>query len=287
MYKTIKAYFNDAQRRGYALGAFNFSTLEIVQAIVRMGVAKKAPFIIETSEGESKHLGLEMAVAIFKTLKKQTKAKFFLHLDHGKSFEYVKKAIQAGYPSVHIDTSALPFKDNLKTAKKVVNYAHKRNVWVEAELGHVGGSSTLHEKEGYSKVLKTISFTDPEMAKEFSEKTGLDSLAVTIGNVHGLWKGIPHINFELLKKIHKMVKKPLVLHGGSGIPKDQIRKALSLGISKVNINTEMRVAFSSSIRKSLKDPKMFVPTKYLPKATEAVQKIVESKMILFKSVNKA
>lgn len=154
-------------------------------------------------------------------------------------------------------------------------------MWIEGELGHVGGSSTLHKDIGYDKL--SIIKTDPEQARDFVEKTGIDSLACNIGNVHGIWKGLPRIDFKLLYDIERACNVPLVLHGGSGIGPSQIKKAITLGICKMNVNSEMRVAFSEGLRRGLGDKKMYVPTKYLPAAMNAVQRIVEKKIVLLNS----
>ena len=281
MFASMKEVLVKAYRKKYAVGAFNFSTIEILNAIFQAGLNTKSDIIISTSEGELNHFGMENAVAIVKSLGNRTKNKITLHLDHGKSFETVKHCIKAGYPSVHIDASSLEFNKNIKLTKKVVDFA-KNKVWVEGELGSISGSSTLHD-QSYSEIVKEEFLTNPDLAKEFVEKTNIDALAVSIGNVHGIWKGLPKLDFDRLKKIHEKVKVPLVLHGGSGIPDKDIIHAVKFGIAKINVNTELRVAFANSLRESLSNnPEEKVPYKILSKTVPAVQEVVKKKIKLFK-----
>lgn len=283
-YNLIKKRYAACLKGRYAMGAFNFPTSDIARAIFLAAQKLRAPILLETSAGEMAHLTPEVARGIADGLNKIQPDVFILHLDHGHKLEDIQAAIKAGYDSVHCDASHLPFKKNLELTKKAAALAHKHGLWCEGELGHVGGSSTLHKDQGYDSL--EIIKTDPDQAKEFVQRTGIDSLAANIGNVHGIWKGLPHIDFHLLEEIHKKVKVPLVLHGGSGIARFQIQKALDHGICKVNVNSEMRIAFSESIRQSLQDRTQFVPTKYLPLAIESVQKVVEKKILLFKSAGK-
>lgn len=280
----IKRMYINALNGKYSIGAFNFSTSDIASAIFMAAQKLRAPIILATSSGEMKHLTPEVAKGIAGGLQKRENL-LALHLDHGKRLEDIKKAIAAGYDSVHCDGSALEFKENIGLTKKAADYASRKGIWIEGEIGHIEGSSTLH-KSSYEKIRKEMVMTDPEQARDFAEKTGIDSLAVNIGNAHGIWKGSPDIEFNRLEAIYKKVKIPLVLHGGSGIPELQIRKALKYGIAKINVNTELRIAFSDSLRKSLLGKKQFIPTKYMPYAINAVQKVVERKIRLFGTANK-
>lgn len=278
----MKGVLSKAYRKKYAVGAFNFSTIEILNAIFQASVNKKQDIILSTSEGELTHFGIENAVSVVKSLGNRTKNNITLHLDHGHSFAIVKRCIKAGYPSVHIDASGKNFNDNIRLTKKVVDFAKKKNVWVEGELGSITGSSTLH-KESYSEIVKEKLMTDPSLAKEFVEKTNVNALAVSIGNVHGLWRGSPKLDFNRLKEIHKKLKIPLVLHGGSGIPDKDIRKAIKFGIAKINVNTELRIAYANALRNFiLKNKKEKVPYKILYSTIPAVRKVVEKKIKLFK-----
>lgn len=278
----IKRLYNHADSKNYAIGHFNFSTLEILHAILRAAKKTKSPVIVATSEGEESFVGSEEAVAITEALKDRLNGKLILHADHHKTFATAKKSIQAGYPSVHIDASKNKFGKNVSITKKVVELAHKNDVWVEGELGHVGGSSTLHE-EDISKAADPKLLTDPEQARDFVEKTGVDALAVNIGNAHGVWKGKPKLDFERLEEIKKKTKKPLVLHGGSGIDTKSFRRAIKLGIDKVNINSDMRIAYAKAITESMKTREDYTPYNYMEGPIKAVQKIVEDKMRIFKS----
>ncbi len=281
MFAPMKQILIKAYKQKYAVGAFNFSTIEIINAIFQASLKTKSDIILSTSQGELTHFGPENAVAVVKSLGNKTKNNITLHLDHGKDFETVKHCIKSGYPSVHIDASSKKFEQNTKLTKKVVNFA-KNKIWVEGELGSISGSSTLHQQK-YSEVVKEELMTSPDLAKEFVEKTNINALAISIGNVHGVWKGVPKLDFNRLKQIHKKIKIPLVLHGGSGIADKDIIKAIKFGIAKINVNTEMRIAFAKALRETLnKDKKQKVPYKILNATVPAVQKVVENKIKLFK-----
>jgi ketose-bisphosphate aldolase len=282
-FKQIKARYDDCLKQKYALGAFNFSTSDAAKAILLGARNVQAPFLLTTSPGEMNHLSPEIARGIADGLDKMRKG-VILHLDHGKTYEDIVTAVKAGYDSLHCDGSALPHDENIKLTKKAANLAHKRNLWIEGEIGHIGGSSTLHKDETTEKIEMVM--TDPDEAKDFVEKTGVNSLAVNIGNVHGIWKGGKHIDLQRLADIHAKVKVPLVLHGGSDITAEQIAKAITLGIAKINVNTELRIAYTSAVRTALKDENEFVPTKYLPAAQQAVQAVVEEKLKMFGAAGK-
>jgi len=211
-----------------------------------------------------------------------------LHLDHGKSFEIVKEAIEAGYDSVHFDGSGLDFEENLEMTKKAVDFAKEKGVKnIEGELGYLRGNSALQEEVE----IKEEDLTDPKQALEFIEKTGIDTLAISIGNIHGIFKSSknPHLFLERLKEINNKVgnKVGLVLHGGSGTPEDDIKKAIKLGVVKVNVNTELRLAYSKALKEFMQNnPEQTTPYKIMPSVVEAVQKVVEDKIMLFKSNNK-
>ncbi len=277
--KSLKYYLEKARKEKWAIGQFNFSNLKILKAIIQAAKEKKSPIIVGTSERESKSIGISQAVALVESYRKETGLPIFLNLDHGKSFNYIKKAINAGYDAVHFDGSKLPLKENIKITKKIVRYAHKKNILVEGEVGVIGSVSDRKE------VL-----TDPLDALKFVEGTKVDSLAVAIGNLHGIRiSGInPNLNLKRLEEIKKKVEIiPLVLHGGSGTPKKDIKAAIKLGVVKINVNTELRIAYTNTLRKVLKKkPKEITPYKYMPEVIKAVQEVVEEKIKLFGSVNK-
>jgi fructose-bisphosphate aldolase class II len=278
--KTLKYYLKKAEKEKWAIGQFNFSNLKILEAIIRAAVKLKAPVILGTSEGESKSIGLEQAVILTKSYRKETKLPIFLNLDHGKTLNYIKKAIDAGYDAVHFDGSNYSLQKNINLTKKVVKYARKSKALVEGEIGVVG----------QAKGTKEVS-TNPSQALKFVKETGVDSLAIAIGNLHGIKaSGInPKLDLKRLKEIKKKVSRvPLVLHGGSGTPKKDIKAAIKLGIVKININTEIRMAYTNTLRKVLKKkPKEITPYKYMPQVGKAVQKVVEEKIKLFKSRNRS
>lgn len=282
--QRIIRLYKEAEKQGFGIGAFNFSTSVILKGIINAGEKLKAPIIISTSEGERDFFGCDESVAIYRAIKKKYQD-VILHADHTKSFDEIKKAVDAGYPSVHFDGSHLTFRHNIRETKKVVAYAHVHNVFVEGELGAITGGSTTH-KEKLGDVLTEDMLTDPEQAQEFVKVTGVDSLAISIGNAHGIWKDKPKLDFERLKEIKERTGKFLVLHGGSGITAGDFRKAIKLGINKVNINTEIRVAYAQSLLKGLHHRESYTPYKYLDGVVNAVSKVVENHIIIFKAENK-
>lgn len=285
--KPLEYYFKKAKKEKWAIGQFNFSDASQLEGIVKAAKVLESPIILGTSEGESEFLGLEQAVALKRTYQKETGLPIFLNLDHGKSFEYIKKAIERGYDMVHFDGSRLPLKENIAITKEVIKYAKKFKVLVEGEVGIIGtDASKFYEKEF---VLKPGDLTDPKEAAQYVKETGADYLAVSIGNFHGVSaEGNPDLDLKQLKKIKKLIKDIfLVLHGGSGILDRDIENVIKLGIVKININTELRLAYTKTLKESLeKNPKEITPYKYLPEAIEAVQKVVEGKIRLFGSNKK-
>jgi len=274
---------------GYAIGQFNVSTDEQITAIVEAAKELNAPVIIGTSEGEREFIGVEQVVALIKTWREETSLPIILNADHCKSFNSVKEVIDAGYDSVHFDGSELPFKENIEITKRVVEYAKSVNpdIIVEGELGYLPGGSDIH---GEIKI-NLSDLTEPEEAKEFVKKTGVDALAIAIGNIHGMKEGgdDPHLHMDRLEEIRKAVPHVfLVLHGGSGTPRADMEKAIKLGIVKININTEIRVAYRNALKQFLEDNLNEVkPYKILSPAMEAVKLVVEDKIKLFGSQNKA
>jgi len=283
---TLLDYLKKAQRECWAIGQFNFSTLSQLKGIIEAAKKMRAPIILGTSEGESKFLGLRQAVTLRNVFQKETGLSVFLNLDHGKSFEYLKEACDSGYEAVHFDGSKLPIEENIEKTKEVVKHAKKFGILVEGEVGVIGETSKVYEEFG----LKEEDLTNPEEAEKYIKETGVDSLAVSIGTFHGIMvRGEnPRINLERLKEIKERTgDKFLVLHGGSGTPEEDIEKAIELGIVKVNINTELRLAYTNTLKKVLEEnPKEIKPYKYLPEVIEAVQKVVEEKIQLFGSSNK-
>ncbi|HEB01395.1 MAG TPA: class II fructose-1,6-bisphosphate aldolase [Candidatus Portnoybacteria bacterium] len=282
MLVSVKKLLEDAQEKGYALGAFNTSNLEVSQAIIKAAEVQKSPVSIQVSETTIDYAGFKPIVNLIKSLAEQSEIPLVLHLDHGRSYETAVRCIEANFSSVMIDGSALPFEENVKLTKRVVDYAHQQGVWVQGELGRIP------KAEESSKSLVKIEKTSPGEAKKFVQLTKVDALAIAIGNVHGVHKkGRPRLDFDRLKKIHQLVKAPLVLHGGSGISEQDIKKAISLGITKINIDTEIRIAFTGALEKLFKKGIDTVdPRKILALARQAVQKKVEEKIKIFGSAGK-
>jgi len=287
--KNIKYYLEKAQREKFAIGQFNFSDFSQVRGIINKCAELKSPVILGTSEGESKFVGLEEGVAMRDVLRKKTGLPIFLNLDHGKSFEYLKQAIDAGYDMVHFDGSKLLLEENMRITKEVVKYAKRHGVTVEGEVGKIGTESSKLYSEKFE--IKENDLTKPEEAKRFLKETKADLLAVSIGNFHGIEiSGVdPNLRLDVLANIKKEVGNAfLVLHGGSGTPGDDIKSAIELGVVKININTELRLAFSGNVRRALiNNVDEIVPYKYLTDAIYSVEKLVGLKVDIFGSANKA
>jgi fructose-bisphosphate aldolase class II len=285
MLVTVKQLLKNADKGGYAVGAFNTLNLEITKAIVQAAEDLKSPVIISTSEGEINYAGLEFIPRIVHIAAHNAKVPVALHLDHGASLKMALMCIKAGYTSVHIDGSGLPYDQNTALTLSVAEIAHREGVSVEGELGHIEEHSEVHKSK--IKDLK-IQKTNSDQAKIFIKETGIDSLAVCIGNAHGLYEDEKKLDFDLLKKIRENVKIPLVLHGGSGIPEKDIKKAIKIGVRKININTELRLSFTGSLREALdENPDEVVPYKIFPKVIQTVKRTVEEKIKLFGSRGKA
>ncbi|HLD88984.1 MAG TPA: class II fructose-bisphosphate aldolase [Candidatus Nanoarchaeia archaeon] len=302
MLVTTKKILDSANKHNYAVGAFNISDLEILQGIVNAAVKKKSPVIIQTSQSAIEYARMENLVCMAVNEIEKNKITAALHLDHGTDMKIIKKAIKSGYTSVMIDGSHLGYKKNISVTRKVVTLAHKKGISVEGELGTIGG------REDYVK--GRIQYTDAESAGDFVAKTGIDSLAVAIGTSHGAYKfqGKAKLDIQRLNLIKKKVRIPLVLHGASGVPKEivriakragaelgevqgvpdsQIKLAVKNGINKINIDTDLRLAFTTAERSFLKKhPAEFDPRRILNEARLAVQKIAEKKIDLFGSRGK-
>jgi fructose-bisphosphate aldolase, class II len=259
-----------------AICGFDFINLEYVKAIMAGAEELNSPVILMVTEGGVKYAGLEYIAALGKVAAEKSTVPVALHLDHCTNFDMIVKAIKCGFSSVMIDASQLPFEENLAITKETVKVAHAAGVSVESELGRVGG------KEDNIKTNKAEeTMTDPEEAVRFVAETKIDCLAVAIGTAHGLYKGEPKLNLELLKKIKAMVDIPLVLHGGSDLPDETVRETVRLGIRKFNIWTDLAVAQLASIRKILaEDPEMHDPRKLLTPSMTAITEVVKKKISL-------
>ncbi|WP_341280561.1 class II fructose-bisphosphate aldolase [Paenibacillus sp. FSL H8-0537] len=281
---SMKDMLNKGLKEGYAVGQFNINNLEWTQAILGAAQEEQSPVILGVSEGAARYMGgFTVVTAIVKSLIEEMKitVPVAIHLDHGSSFEKCKEAIDAGFTSVMIDASHSPFEENVKTTKQVVAYAHERGISVEAELGTVGGQEDDVIADG-------VIYADPQECKQLVELTGIDCLAPALGSVHGPYKGEPNLGFKEMEEICQTIKLPLVLHGGTGIPTDQIKKSISLGTAKINVNTENQIAFTKIAREILTaDSEVFDPRKFLAPGRDAIKKTVMGKMREFGSSNKA
>ncbi|SCY44242.1 class II fructose-1,6-bisphosphate aldolase [Alkaliphilus peptidifermentans] len=273
----------DAQKRKYAVPAFNIHNLETIQVVVNVASELNSPVILAATPSTVKYAEEELLFAIGKAAAKKHAIPIALHLDHSEDIDYIKKCIDLGYQSVMIDASHHAYDENVQITKEIVDYAHKRGVTVEAELGRLGGCEedlVVEEKDAF--------YTDPSAALDFVEKTSIDSLAVAIGTAHGLYKSEPKLDFQRLEDISKLVNIPLVLHGASGVPEDMVRRSIELGICKVNIATELKIPFSTAVRNHLtthldeSDPR-----KYLIPGKAAMERVVIEKIKMCGSAGKA
>jgi fructose-bisphosphate aldolase, class II len=260
---------------------------------VRAAEALNAPVIVQTSVSTIEYAGIEEISQIIKAVARDARVPVAMHQDHCKDFELIKKLIDHGYSSVMIDASHLEYKENVKLTKAVVAYAHKRGVWVQAEIGRLLGNEDWQTVKTGDDLM-----TNPMEAQKFVQETGVDTLAVAVGSMHGIpvnpkLKEIlstlkEHIDLHRLKLIHEHVKVPLVLHGASGVPDSQMRKAIDYGVAVFNIDTDLRVAFNKALREHLnKNPEIYDPRKILKPATDALQKMAEEKIKLLKGQGKA
>ncbi|MCS7095774.1 MAG: class II fructose-1,6-bisphosphate aldolase [Nitrososphaerota archaeon] len=305
MLVTNREILKAAQREFYAVGAFNIQNLESLLAVTEAAAEEKSPVIVAVTPSAIRYGGLKYLSTLVRVAAENLPVPASLHLDHGEDVKTIKECIEAGFTSVMIDGSHMPFEENVALTRRVVEIAHSKGISVEGELGRLTGveEKTVEEREAV--------LTDPEEAEKFVKLTGVDALAISIGTSHGAYKfkGEPKLDFERLKSIREKVDVPLVLHGASsvprriiekasrygaelsgakGIPEDHIRKAISLGITKINIDTDLRLAFTATVREVLaENPGEFDPRKILGPAKEAMKEVAIAKMRLFGSSGKA
>ncbi|MBB4823394.1 fructose-bisphosphate aldolase class II/tagatose 1,6-diphosphate aldolase GatY/KbaY [Sporosarcina luteola] len=271
---TTKEMMQDAYNNHYAIGAFGAHNLEIIKSVIAGAEAEGAPVILQTTSSTYQYVGMPYMIAMVKAAAEQAKIPVALHLDHGESFRVVMECLRAGYTSVMIDGSRLPFEDNVALVKQVVEAASSIGVPVEAELGTIGGVEDDLVIEDSMAM-----FTDPVMARDFVQQTGIDSLAPAFGTAHGAYKKEPELQFSLLEQINREVSVPLVMHGASGVPEESVRKALRYGIAKVNFSTELKDLFAEELRAFFKQqPEENDPRKYFLPAREAVTELVKTKI---------
>jgi fructose-bisphosphate aldolase class II len=304
---STKKLFEKAYREQYAVGAFNINDMEIIQGVTEAIAEEKAPVILQVSAGARKYARQEYLLHLVRAAMECTGIDCVLHLDHGEDFEICKACVDGGFTSVMIDGSKYPFEENIALTKKVAEYAHSKGVPVEAELGKLAGV-----EDNVSVADKDAIYTDPAQAEEFVKRTGCDSLAVAIGTSHGAYKfkGEPKLDFERLEKIKKLLPGfPLVLHGASsapadlvkvcndyggnipgarGVPEEMISQATKMGVCKVNIDTDLRLAMTGAIRKVFAEsPGEFDPRKYLGPARDAIKQVVKRKIKFLGCAGKA
>lgn len=283
MFVDTKQMLLDAQSGHYAVGAFNVENLEFVMAVVAAAQEKHSPVIMQTTPGSVKYASLDYFVAMVRTAAEAASVPVALHLDHGDGFDRCAQAIRAGYTSVMIDGSHVPFEDNIALTASVTRIAQAINLPVEAELGKVGGK----EDDG-PMVAGENPYTDPDEAEEFVAHTHCTSLAVGVGTAHGVYHGTPHIEQGVLKAIRSRLEIPLVLHGTSGVPDDQVAEAIQNGICKVNYATELRQAYSKGYMDYMaSNPANFDPKKPAALGMENIKAVVMAHMDNLGSTNKA
>lgn len=296
---TTKEMFKKAYEGGYAIGAFNVNNMEIIQGITEAAKEVNAPLILQVSAGARKYANHTYLMKLIEAAVIETNLPIAVHLDHGDSFELCKSCIDGGFTSVMIDASHLPFEENIKLTKQVVDYAHPRGVVVEAELGRLAGV-----EDNVNVSAEDAIYTDPKEVEEFVERTGVDSLAIAIGTSHGAYKfkGEAKLRFDILEEVQRRLPGfPIVLHGASsvipeyvetinkyggqmpgakGVPEEMLRKAASMAVCKINIDSDLRLAMTATIRKVFaENPGEFDPRKYLGPAREEIKKIVKHKLI--------
>jgi fructose-bisphosphate aldolase class II len=305
MLVTAKHVLVPARAHKYAVPAFNINDMEFLKSVMSAAVKMKSPVIVQTSEGAISYAGMDYLLAMVRVAAKAP-VPVVMHVDHGKDLKIIKEAIKSGYTSVMYDGSSLPYKENVANTKKVVAWAHAKGVSVEAEIGALAGIEDFVSVEE-----KDAALTNPDEALKFAKQTGCDSLAVAIGTSHGAFKfkGKTHLDIDRLKKISKLVKLPIVLHGASGVMEDvkkiaehygaklgeargvlddDIKEAIKHGVSKINIDTDLRLAFTAGIREAVHDlPKVIDPRKLLEPANLLMREVAMKKMKLFGSAGRA
>lgn len=280
---NMKEMLLKAREGKYAVGQFNINNVEWTAAILDTCQELNSPVILGVTSGASKYMGgWNTVVGLVKGLMKDHNITIpvALHVDHGDSVEVCKKAIDAGFTSVMIDASHFPLEENIRQTKEVVEYAHARGCSVEAELGRVGGQE--------DHVVAESMYAIPEECAKLVKETGVDCLAPALGSVHGPYVGEPKLGFKEMGEVNQITGVPLVLHGGSGIPEDQIKRSISLGTCKINVNTESRQAWTKIVREVLNnDAKVYDPRKIIGPGKKGIAEVVKAKCDIFGSINKA
>ncbi|MEZ2577895.1 tagatose-bisphosphate aldolase subunit KbaY [Buttiauxella ferragutiae] len=279
---STKYLLQDAQARGYAVPAFNIHNAETIQAILEVCKEMQSPVILAGTPGTFKHIALEEIYALCKAYSESYDMPLALHLDHHESLADISRKVNAGVRSAMIDGSHFPLAENVRLVKSVVDFCHRSDCSVEAELGRLGGVEDDMDVDEESAFL-----TDPQEARHFVELTGIDSLAVAIGTAHGLYTKRPKIDFQRLAEIREVVDIPLVLHGASDVPDEYVRRAIELGVCKVNVATELKIAFAAAVKKWFaENPEGNDPRYYMRVGMDAMKEVVRSKVTVCGSANK-
>lgn len=280
---STREMLKKAQEGGYAVPAFNIHNLETLQVVIETAAELRSPVILAGTPSTIKYAGGEYIVAMAEVAAKEYDIPIAIHLDHFEDVDAIKHYVDLGFKSTMIDASHENYENNIKIVKEVVDYAHKFDATVEAELGRLGG-----QEDDLVVDEKDAMYTNPEQAKDFVDKTGIDSLAVAIGTAHGLYKGKAKLDFDRLKEIREKVDIPLVLHGASDVPDELVKKAIELGICKVNVATDLKIPFSDAVKKYFIDnPTANDPRKYMTPGKEAMKAIVKHKIMVCGSNNRA
>lgn len=279
---TTREMLTKAQRSGYAVGAFNIENMEMAQAVISAAEETGSPVIAQTTPSTLRYAPPGLFLANVRAMAEESPVPVAMHLDHGDTFDLAMRCYRAGYTSVMIDGSKLPFKENAVLSKKVADACHAGGIPVEAELGKVGG------KEDDLSVKEGDPFTDPDEAARFAKESQVDFLAVAIGTAHGIYKGTPKLDLDRLSAIRERVDIPLVLHGTSGVPDTDVRECVRRGICKVNYATDLRIAFTKGVKEIMaKTPDVYDPKKYNAAGREEVKRYVIERMTVLGSAGRA
>ncbi|MFD2707086.1 class II fructose-1,6-bisphosphate aldolase [Salibacterium lacus] len=282
---SMKEMLNEAKANQYAVGQYNLNNMEFVQAVLQAAEEERSPVICGVSEGAARYMsGFKPVVDMVKTFMEahHITVPVAVHLDHGSSFEKCMEALRAGFTSVMIDGSHYPLEDNIALTRRVVDAAHAVGVSVEAELGRVGG-----QEDDVAVEEAEETYAVPSECSKFVKETGVDCFAPALGSVHGPYKAEPNLGFDRMKEIDSAVGVPLVLHGGTGIPAEDVQKAIGFGHAKINVNTESQISSAASVRRTLEEkPDLYDPRKYMGPARDAVKETVKAKMREFGSSNR-
>ncbi|EBV8521573.1 tagatose-bisphosphate aldolase subunit KbaY [Salmonella enterica subsp. enterica serovar Newport] len=279
---STKYLLLDARAKGYAVPAFNIHNAETIQAILEVCHEMQSPVILAGTPCTFKHIALEEIYALCNAYSASYNMPLALHLDHHESLDDIRRKVNAGVRSAMIDGSHFPFEENVKLVKSVVDFCHARDCSVEAELGRLGGV-----EDDISVDTESALLTDPQEAKRFVELTGVDSLAVAIGTAHGLYTKTPKIDFQRLAEIRQVVDVPLVLHGASDVPDEYVRRTIESGVCKVNVATELKIAFATAVKKWFaENPEGNDPRYYMRVGMDAMKEVVRSKITICNSYGK-